>query len=70
MKVISINVRGLNMQIENNEIERLKKNDISDRTPDDITTYGKYTVKSYFAGEEDITDLIISYIDSVVSLKF
>ncbi len=39
------------------------------REPDDITTYGKYTVKSYFIGEEDITDLIISYIDRVASLK-
>ena len=39
------------------------------REPDEITTYGKYTVKSYFIGEEDITDLIISYIDRVASLK-
>ena len=39
------------------------------REPDDITSYGKYTVKSYFIGEEDITDLIISYIDRVASLK-
>lgn len=39
------------------------------REPDDITTYGKYTVKSYFIGEENITDLIISYIDRVASLK-
>ena len=39
------------------------------REPDDITTYGKYTVKSYFIGEEDITDHIISYIDRVASLK-
>ena len=40
-----------------------------DREPDDITTYGKYTVKSYFIGKEDITDLIIDYIDKVASLK-
>ena len=39
------------------------------READDIKTYGKYTVKSYFIGEEDITDLIISYIDRVASLK-
>ncbi len=39
------------------------------REPDDITYYDKYIVKSYFIGEEDITDLILSYIDRVASLK-
>ena len=58
------------MENENKKIERSEKIDRSDREPDDITTYGKYTVKSYFVGDEDITDLIIGYIDRVVSLKF
>lgn len=58
------------MENENKKIERPEKNDRSDREPDDIATYGKYTVKSYFVGDEDITDLIISYIDRVASLKF
>ena len=41
----------------------------NDKEPDDITTYGEYTVKSYFVGDEDITELILSYIDRVASLK-
>ena len=40
------------------------------KQPDNISTYGKYTVKSYFVGEEDITELIINYIDHVASLVF
>lgn len=58
------------MEKDNKKMERQDKNDNLDREPDDITTYGKYTVKSYFVGDEDITDLIISYIDRVTSLKF
>lgn len=44
------------------------KDDI--KKPDNISTYGNYTVKSYFVGEDDITDLIINYIDRIASLKF
>ena len=40
------------MEEENKKIERPDKNDRSDREPDDIATYGKYTVKSYFVGDK------------------
>lgn len=49
--------------------DNLAITDKIDREPDDIATYGEYTVKSYFIGDEDITDLIISYIDRIASVK-
>ena len=58
------------MKDDTSQHEDLATVDNDSKQPDDISTYGKYTVKSYFVGEEDITELIINYIDHVASLVF
>ena len=57
------------MKDDTSQYEDLATVDNDIKQPDDISTYGKYTVKSYFVGNEDITDLILNYIDHVASLK-
>lgn len=58
------------MKDDTSQHEDLATVDNDIKIPDDISTYGKYTVKSYFVGNEDITNLILNYIDHVASLKF
>ena len=58
------------MKDDTSQQDDLATVDDDSKQPNDISTYGKYTVKSYFVGEEDITELIVNYIDHVASLVF